>query len=466
MLSIVLKAIQTTPSCMEFEQALKLVNEILLAEKNRHLSDPETTILRGTWQGISYDEMAAGSQYSINYLMRDVGPNLWRSLSEILGEKVSKSNCRTVLDRYQSSGEQGSKTAIASKEEKRKISRTITQQTYQHWGEAPDLSLFFGRVAELQTLDRWIRQEKCRLVCLWGMGGMGKTALSRQFAETIKDEFDYLFWRSLGDRPSIPDLCREILQRFEPQEMQGQNRDCDISQILEYLRTHRCLLIFDDADAILQGSDRFGGYAEGYETYGQFFKRVGETSHRSCVLLNSREKLREIVLLENSTEFAHSWELQGLTLEAATKLFVEKKLTGQQSWPDLLGLYQGNPLALNLILVTIQNFFNGDVAQYMKIKATYLPAEITNILHERFAQISELERGILIHLARSDRALSLLELIEQMSKLELDDAIAAIESLQRRSLIAAKYRDRETEFTLKAVVRKYVTKYYATNGKP
>lgn len=455
MLNIVLKSIQTTPRCMEFEQALQLVNEVLLAEKNRHLSDPETTILQGTWRGISYDEMAAGSQYSINYLMRDVGPNLWRSLSEILGEKVSKSNCRTVLEHYQSSGKRSRNTTIA----KEKQPAIAQHPQRKDWGEAPDISSFYGRVEELCTLDRWIRQEECRLVCLWGMGGMGKTALSRQFAATTQGDFDYLFWRSLRNRPSLLELCREILQFFDLEERQSKNSDRNISQILEYLRTHRCLLILDDVEAILQGSDRFGCYESGYETYGQFFKRVGETSHKSCLLLNSREKLREIILLENSTEFAHSLELPGLTLEAATKLFREKKLTGEKSWQDLLDLYQGNPLALNLILVTIQNFFNGDVAQYMKIKATYLPPEITNILHERFAQISELERGILSHLAEPTRALSLSELIREMD-LDLDDAIAAIESLQRRSLITAKHQDKKTEFTLKAVVRKYLTKHH------
>ena len=93
----------------------------------------------------------------------------------------------------------------------------------------------------------------------------------------------------------------------------------------------------------------------------------------------------------------------------------------------------------------------------MQLKTTYLPAEITKILQERFANISKLEIDILIHLARSRQPLSLSEIME---KIAVDDAIAAIESLQRRSLIEIKTRDNETHFTLPPVVKKYVTKHH------
>lgn len=36
------------------------------------------------------------------------------------------------------------------------------------WGEAPDVSSFYGRAAELATLEQWIVSDRCRLVALLG----------------------------------------------------------------------------------------------------------------------------------------------------------------------------------------------------------------------------------------------------------------------------------------------------------
>ncbi|MEA5468423.1 NB-ARC domain-containing protein [Spirulina sp. 06S082] len=445
---------------MELDRALKVVEEVLFTQQNRHLSDPEMTILRGTWQGMTYDEMALNSQYSVNYLMRDVGPNFWRSLSEILGERVSKSNCRTVLERYQM---RTKPVRDASPENKHSLLIPPSPQ-HQNWGEAPDISLFYGRLRELKTLDRWVIKEQSRLVCLWGMGGMGKTTLSRQFVENVKDRFDYLFWRSLRNMPPIVELLAEMLSLFSPRETLQNHSDRGISQVLEYLQKYRCLIIFDDVEAILQ-SGGLGHYALGYEAYGQFFKRVGETQHQSCLLLNSQEKLREIILLENSTKFVHSLELPGLRLDEARELFKDKNLTGEKTWSDFVDLYQGNPLALNLTIITIQNFFNGDVSQYIRLKTTYLPTEIANILQERCDKISSLEIAILTHLAKTSQSLSLLEIKEKLSpQLEVSDAMVAIESLKRRSLIVIKTHEQGTSFILQPVVKKYVTKHYLSSS--
>lgn len=49
---------------------------------------------------------------------------------------------------------------------------------YQDWGNAPDVSTFFGRETELETLKTWILQERCRLIAILGIGGIGKTRFS------------------------------------------------------------------------------------------------------------------------------------------------------------------------------------------------------------------------------------------------------------------------------------------------
>lgn len=88
---------------MNFEETRKVVEAAIQAHEHRHLNDVELTILRGSWEGLTYDEMAKekGSLYEANYLKGDAGYRFWKLLSEVLGESVSKRNFRGVLERSQ-----------------------------------------------------------------------------------------------------------------------------------------------------------------------------------------------------------------------------------------------------------------------------------------------------------------------------------------------------------------------------
>ena len=46
------------------------------------------------------------------------------------------------------------------------------------WDEALDIPSFYGRQEELALLSRWVGEERCRVVSVLGMGGIGKSALS------------------------------------------------------------------------------------------------------------------------------------------------------------------------------------------------------------------------------------------------------------------------------------------------
>lgn len=85
---------------MDFEEAFQALDAAVVAKKQRHLKDIEVAILRGSWQGKKYHEIAQTQGYTTEYLKQDVGPKLWKLLSEILGEKVSKTNFRTALARH------------------------------------------------------------------------------------------------------------------------------------------------------------------------------------------------------------------------------------------------------------------------------------------------------------------------------------------------------------------------------
>jgi transcriptional regulator with XRE-family HTH domain len=73
----------------------------------------------------------------------------------------------------------------------------------QDWGEAPDVLGFVGRAAEVATLREWVLAERCRLVAVLGMGGIGKTMLAARLAQDVAPTFQRVYWRSLRDAPPI-----------------------------------------------------------------------------------------------------------------------------------------------------------------------------------------------------------------------------------------------------------------------
>jgi len=91
-------------------------------------------------------------------------------VSESLGEKVTKQNFQAVLKRYVRQ-QRELEAAITTKSAMKAGSLNASQD----WGEAVDASIFYGRSHELTTLSEWIVRDRCRLITILGMGGIGKT---------------------------------------------------------------------------------------------------------------------------------------------------------------------------------------------------------------------------------------------------------------------------------------------------
>ena len=155
------------------------------------------------------------------------------------------------------------------------------------------MSVFYGRTSELSQLKQWLLSDRCRVVAILGMEGIGKTALSVKLAEQIQGEFEYVFWRSLRDAPSVKAILSDLRQFLSGQQAAEtdlpETVSGSLSQVIDYLRNHRCLLILDDAESVLCSNNQYGQYLEGHEGYGDLLRLVGEVAHQSCIVLTSRE---------------------------------------------------------------------------------------------------------------------------------------------------------------------------------
>lgn len=109
------------------------------------------------------------------------------------------------------------------------------------------------------------------MVALLGIGGVGKSSLAAKLTDQIKDEFEYVFWRTLQNAPPLESIlknCMQLLSNHQRIDL-PQNVDEQITMLLQYLRNQRCLLVLDNVEAILQAGSRAGQYREGYEGYGR-----------------------------------------------------------------------------------------------------------------------------------------------------------------------------------------------------
>ncbi|MHC5822781.1 MAG: NB-ARC domain-containing protein, partial [Nostoc sp.] len=73
---------------LDIERVLEILEEQVLESTGRYLSKAEKAVIKGTWDGKEYREIASDSGYSVQYLQTGVGPQLWTMLSEVIGGAV------------------------------------------------------------------------------------------------------------------------------------------------------------------------------------------------------------------------------------------------------------------------------------------------------------------------------------------------------------------------------------------
>jgi WD40 repeat protein len=337
---------------------------------------------------------------------------------------------------------------------------------HRDWGEAMDVSQFYGRTEELQILEGWLAktpENNCRFIVLLGMGGIGKTAISIKVAQRLQTEFDYIIWRSLRNAPSIEELVADLIQFLSQQQEKNlpETLDGKISRLLQYLRNSRCLLILDNAESILKSGDRTGNYKEGYEGYGQLIRSLGETQHQSCAILTSREKPKGIAAREGEMLPVRCLSLSGLAESEGREIFQAKGTFAatETEWQVLFDRYSGNPLALKIVASAIRDFFEGSVANFLDVsqQGSFLFDDIRDLLSQQFNRLTDLEKQIMYWLAIEREPVTFQELqVDFFHKASMNEVLQSLAALQQRSLVEKS----SDYFTQQPVVMEYVTREF------
>lgn len=455
---------------MDISEAIGIADKILSAHLGQHLSDIERAVLRGSLQKLKYEVIGNETYQSYKYV-KDIGSRLWRKLSIALdGEEVKKSNIQAVLERHRSS--------LSNKVQQ------SPQPNFTDWADAPEIESFLGRHFELDTLRRWTLQDRCRLIAIVGMGGVGKTGLtlklgrgglgktnlSLRLARGIQHEFSCVIWRSLLNAPAVDDTLRDLIYFISQQQETNlpETLDAKILLLLTYLKRQRCLLILDNIESILIGhspdpaqstnlpdTSQAGHYRKSYEGYGQLFQTLGEVPHQSCLILTSREKPKNLQTLTYDHKKVRFFQLQGLEKEDAIALFRqnERLLASDDALAEIVRFYEGNPLALKLVIKRVLTIFDGDISTFRSQENPFF-GDINELLDWHFRRLSLSEKEVLYWLALNREPTPVSILKKDCLSIELKDTITDIlDALQLRLPINIT----ASGFTLQPVIIEYLT---------
>ncbi|MFN6384748.1 MAG: NB-ARC domain-containing protein [Pseudanabaena sp.] len=423
------------------------VTFVELSLKERSLSRVEQSVFLGVWQGLSYSEIAKQTGYDAGYI-KLVSHKLWHLLTETFGEKVTKSTVQNLIRRQIQKKLVESPPTIPNLQ--------FEENSHQDWCEVIDVTFFYGRQNDLDILEKWIDHDRCRLVALLGMGGLGKTALSVKLAQQLQDKFDFVVWRSLNNAKTPSEMLTAVIHFLSQQKETPDTTDTNalISRLMEYLQRYRCLLVLDNFESVLKDEAQAGAYRKDFEGYGSLLRRVGEVSHRSCVVITSREMPEEVATLEGDILPVRALQLTGLDEPAAERVLEAKGIKAMSNdLHRLVDWYRGNPLALKIAATSIKDLYSGSINRFLEQK-TIIFSGISNLIEQQYQRLTAHEKQIMIWLAINREPVQPNELHSDIvPKIEQNHLMMSLRSLKRRSLV----EHTAAGFTQQPVVMEFVT---------
>ena len=325
------------------------------------------------------------------------------------------------------------------------------------WGEAIAVPTLYGRESEVAVLHQWVVEDRCRVVALIGIGGMGKSSLAITLARSVLSQFDVVLFRSLQNGPPLAEVLDQTIRAVSDQQATPPDQVPDkIAQLVQLFRERRCLFILDNLEALLQPGALAGTYRTGYADYGSMLERLSQREHQSCLILTSREKPAELGPLEGRRMPVRTLLLSGLDDRACDMILKQRDIVATaDDVGRLVHLYGGNPLALHLVTEPIRELFGSDVGAFLAAGDAFFNG-LGKLMEQQCARTTPLEHDILYWLAIERELVSVSTLLAKLGEaVSKREVLVALESLRRRVQIEG--GSNQAAFTLQPTILEFVT---------
>ncbi len=379
---------------MGIETAIEYADQLLYERTGKHLSDLQSYILQQSWQGKTYGQVATLAGYSEGHV-KDVASQLWKLLSEALGERITKGNLRARLKnriKRTLQSAPGSATVLAGiRGVQAQIDRHGTpvhtqiapapQQTHLTDG-------FIGRQSALQTLDSLSQNHQ--IIVIKGEGGIGKTTLAQQYAQRFDQVLELLMAKETASITPIESVVEEWLRQSFNEEP-GREFGITLSRLKHHLqagcRAGRICVLIDNLEPAL---DSNGQFVAEHRHYVELLRVL--SAAQATVLITSRDRLCEPGIK------VHHYRLPGLAAEAWRQFFVSHGIDlALRQHIDVLSkmhqAYSGNAKAMEILCAAAIEDFEGDLTAYWQENSANLlgTADLRNLVGSQVNRLQQLD---------------------------------------------------------------------------
>ncbi|MBH8573748.1 tetratricopeptide repeat protein [Nostocaceae cyanobacterium CENA369] len=327
---------------MNAEAALAWLDTIIPAQTGERLSDLQKVILQQVWLGRKYLDIADSYGCTEGHA-KDAGSQLWKLLSQVLREKITKSNCRATLERYLR------KTSV--------ISNLLDYSRSPHNSTPnPEDTNFIGRqeaIAHLNTLvDRG-----AKVIVIQGEGGLGKTTLAQQYLQT--QEFELVLELLMAKETQNITPAERVVEEWLKQDFDeepGVEFGVTLGRLKRQLHSRRIGVLIDNLEPAL---DRQGKLIAPHRNYVELLRVLADARVQSVTLITSRDRFCEPGLNIDR------YRLPGLSRSAWQQFFRDRRLAIDSPTLQIMHrTYGGNAKAMGILCGSIQEDFDNDMAVY------------------------------------------------------------------------------------------------------